>query len=73
MFNGRHCLVNKASIKGSELDAFCQVAEDAASFQKKIQVLYEQPFTEQEVQQRQGLLQTVYNNEVNARQLMTFL
>ena len=73
LFNGRHCLVNKASIKGTELEAFCRVAEDAASFQKGIMELYEQPFTEQEIQQRQGLLQTTYNNETNARQLMTFL
>lgn len=73
MFNGRHCLVNNAAAEGSELENFCHLAEDAESFQKKIIELYTQPFTEEEIQQRQGLLQTVYNNEANARKLMTFL
>lgn len=73
LFNGRHCLVNNAAINGSGLEGYCHITEDAVSFQKKIEELYLQPFTEQEIQQRQGLLQTTYNNEVNARKLMTFL
>jgi glycosyltransferase involved in cell wall biosynthesis len=73
MFNGRHCLVNEAAVEGSGLEDFCQLSTDAISFQKKIQELYVQPFTEQEVQRRQGLLQTHYNNEANARKIMTFL
>ena len=73
MFNGRHCLVNKAGVEGSGLETFCHIATDTASFKQKIEALYQQPFTEQEKQQRQGLLQTIYNNEANARQLITFL
>lgn len=73
LFNGRHCLVNDAGVKGSGLEKYCHVAEDATAFQQQIIKLYQQPFTEQEVEQRQGLLQTTYNNEANARQLMTFL
>lgn len=73
MFNGRHCLVNEAGVQGSGLETFCHIATDAVSFQQKIEALYEQRFTEQEMQQRQRLLQTLYNNEQNARQLMKFL
>jgi Glycosyl transferases group 1 len=73
MFNGRHCLVNKAAVNGSGLEEYCHIAEGAADFKKRIGELYVQPFTEQELQQRQGLLQTTYNNETNARRLMTFL
>lgn len=73
MFNGRHCLVNKAGVEGSGLENFCHIADDALSFQQKIEELYLQPFTEQEIQQRQGLLQTTYNSEKNAKELMTFL
>jgi hypothetical protein len=73
LFNGRHCLVNKAGVKGSGLEAYCHLAEDAGSFQQKIEELFGQNFTEQEIQQRQGILQTIYNNEANARELMTFL
>lgn len=73
IFNGRHCLVNEAAVKGSGLEKFCHTAEDAGSFQEKLEQLYVQPFTEQEIQERQGLLQTIYNSERNARELMTFL
>jgi Glycosyl transferases group 1 len=73
VFNGRHCLVNKAGVAGSELETYCHIADDAFSFQKQIEALYLQPFTEQQMQQRQQLLQTVYNNERNALELMTFL
>ena len=73
LFNGRHCLVNNAAVNGSGLEKYCHITEGSASFKKRIEELYLQPFTEQEIQQRQGLLQTTYNNEANARQLMTFL
>ena len=73
IFNGRHCLVNKAGILGSGLETFCHIAEDEISFKQKIEELYQHPFTGQQIQQRQGLLQTIYNNEANARELMTFL
>lgn len=73
LFNGRHCLVNKASVAGTGLEMYCHVAEDAEAFQQKITELYEDLFTEQETQKRQELLQSEYNNEANAKQLMTFL
>jgi Glycosyl transferases group 1 len=73
LFNGRHCLVNKAGVAGSALETYCHIAEDAVAFQQQIQALYLQPFTEQEMQQRRQLLQSTYNNEKNARELITFL
>ena len=73
LFNGRHCLVNPAAVTGSGLEAHCVVADGAASFQQKIQELFELEVTEQEIQKRQGLLQQEYNNDLNARKLIAFL
>lgn len=73
LFNGRHCLVNKNGVEGSGLEHVCHIAADAAAFKSAIKELYDQPFTENEKQQRQGLLLSQYNNEVNAKKLMTFL
>ena len=73
LFNGRHCLVNQAAIEGSGLQNYCHIATDARSFKDKISALYQQDFTEQEIQQRQGLLQSEYNNETNARKLIDFI
>lgn len=73
LFNGRHCLVNKASVAGTGLEPYCHIAETAAGFTGQVKELYGKLFTEQEAQMRQGLLQTEYNNEANAKKLMTFL
>jgi len=73
LFNGRHCIVNQAGVEGSGLEAACHIAEDAGGFKSLIRQLYMQPFTEQEIQLRQGLLQRLYNNEANAKQLMSWI
>lgn len=73
IFNGRHCLVNKAGVEGSGLENYCHLAEDAISFQQKITVLYEKPFMQEEIQDREHLLHSEYDNEKNAKELMTFL
>ncbi|MBP6286852.1 MAG: glycosyltransferase [Ferruginibacter sp.] len=73
LFNGRYCLVNKAAVNGSGLEPYCRIAETEEGFQQAIKELYETPFTEEEAQRRQGLLQTGFNTEKNVRELMTFL
>jgi glycosyltransferase involved in cell wall biosynthesis len=73
LFNGRHCVVNSAGVEGSSLENICHIANAAPSFKKAIEEMYQQPFTEQEKEKRQGLLQTIYNNEANAIKLMRYL
>jgi Glycosyl transferases group 1 len=73
LFNGRHCVVNTQGVEGSGLESVCHIANDEASFKKAILELYNQPFTEKEKQQRQGLLLSQYNNEENVKRLITFL
>ncbi len=73
LFNGRHCIVNEAGVAGSGLEKACHVAKDAESFRELIADLYQQPFTEQEKETRQGILQTMYNNEMNAKKLIAML
>lgn len=73
LFNGRYSVVNQASVEGSKLDAYCHIAKDAAAFQEKITELYQRPLEEQDIQLRRTYLQSIYNNEANAKELMTFL
>ena len=70
LFTGRHCVVNKAAIAGSGLAGYCHIAGGEQEFKKMIRELYHQEFTEQESEQRQGLLMTEYNNETNAKKLI---
>ena len=72
LFNGRHCLVNKASVAGSGLDRICQVAEDADEFKTAISYLYNIPYNKEENIQRSALLEQLYNNKKNIKQITTF-
>ncbi|MEO5889723.1 MAG: mannosyltransferase [Ferruginibacter sp.] len=70
LFNGRHCLVNKAGVDGSGLDAICQIAEDADDFKTAINYLYDIPFTVEENEQREVTLKGLYCNEKNLEKIV---
>jgi len=70
LYNGRHCLVNKAGVEGSGLNRLCAIAEDADDFKTAIQYLYAIPYPKEENEKRQLLLQQLYNNQKNADKLI---
>ncbi|MEO6732437.1 MAG: glycosyltransferase family 4 protein [Ferruginibacter sp.] len=72
LFNGRHCLVNKAGVQGSGLENICQIAEDADDFKTAISYLYDIPFTLEENNQRQQVLHQLYCNEKNLKKIVDF-
>ena len=67
LFNGRHCVVNEATVAGSGLDAACHTGTTANAFQEIIAQLYHQPFTSDETELRKRLLTPMFNNEMNAK------
>lgn len=73
LFNGRHCLVNKAGVEGSGLDKICQIAEDAEDFKTAISYLYNIPYTQEENEQRQQALQHLYCNKKNLEKIVEVL
>ena len=73
LYNGRHCLLNKAGKEGAFIEGLCQVAETAEDFRSKIVGLFEKEFTEQEMKERQNRLRAIYDNEKNARQLIAWI
>lgn len=70
LYNGRHCLVNKTGVEGSGLNRLCAIAEDADDFKTAIQYLYAIPYTNEENEKRQLLLQQLYNNQKNGEKLI---
>jgi galactitol-specific phosphotransferase system IIB component len=70
LYNGRHCLVNKAGVEGSGLDAICTIAEDADDFKTAIKYLYATPYAIEENEKRQQLLQLLYDNQKNADKII---
>ena len=69
LFNGRHCVVNDAAVKDSSISPACHIGTNAESFRQIVAQLYHNPFTQEEITLRQQLLEPLFNNERNARQL----
>jgi glycosyltransferase involved in cell wall biosynthesis len=70
---GRHCLVNEAGVEGSGLNSTCEIANSKAEMKAAIQRLYNQPFNYFKYEERQELLKATFNNQRNARQMISWI
>jgi len=73
LYNGRHCVVNDATVKGSGMDAACHVGMNAEAFKSIISQLYHQPFGEEEKKLRTHLLCHTFHNQKNAETLIQWI
>jgi hypothetical protein len=73
LYNGRHCVVNEATVKGSGLEPACHIGSTPEAMQEIIAQLYHKPFTEDEIKLRQTLLQSSYNNRQNVQRLIQWI
>jgi glycosyltransferase involved in cell wall biosynthesis len=73
LFEGRHCVVNEAMVKGTGLEAACHIGTNADSFASIILQLQHHPFTSEETDLRKQLLGNLYDTGVNARRLSPYL
>ena len=73
LFNGRFIITNAASLEGTGLETLCEIAENPSDYKKAIKQLFQLSFTQNEVNKRNEILKSQYNNEKNARHLMKWL
>jgi len=73
LFNGRHCVVNEATVTGSGLASACHIGTTANTFREIIAQLYHQPFGLEEIELRKRLLNGMFNNEANAKKQAMFI
>ena len=73
LFNGRHCVVNPATVTGSGLEAACHTGTSASAFIDIIAQLYHQPFHAEEIELRKQLLHGMFNNEANAKKQVQWI
>ncbi len=73
LFNGRFIITNAASLDGSGLASLCIIAETPADYKSTIQQKFEIAFTKEEIDKRVEILETMYDNQKNAEQLLTWL
>ena len=70
LFNGRHCVVNPATVDQTGLETACHISTTDDSMLEMINRLYLVPFAEEDIQLRKCLLTTRYNNKENGLQLI---
>jgi hypothetical protein len=70
LYNGKHCVVNDAMIAGTALTNLCHVVNSGEEFMERVQLLYHQPFSAEEKNFRQKILQAEFSNEANAKQIV---
>lgn len=73
LFNGRHCLVNTATVEGTGFESLCHIANTSEHMKDLVSQLYHQPFRADELQERRVILQKAFNNEKNAKELMKLI
>ena len=73
LYHGRYVVVNPQMIHGTDVASLCLVAPSAEEMIRTCEQLMQQPFTEEEKNQRQKLLRQIYNNEINLAKLMQLL
>ena len=73
LFNGRHCVVNEATVTGSGLSSACHIGSTANTFREIIAQLYHQPLGSEEIELRKRLLTRMFDNEVNAKKQVGFI
>lgn len=73
LYNGRHCLVNDATVQGSGLSKACHLAESAIDFRQQIINLFTTPYTECQATIRKTLLDNLFDNQQNALRLMAYI
>ena len=73
LFNGRHCLVNHSTVDGTGLESLCHIAVGESGFKASIAKLYKAPFLQPDITLREKVLLTMFNNQRNARQMLTWI
>ena len=73
VFCGRHAIVNDSMAGGTHLEPACHIAGNADAFKSILLQLFRKPFDEDEIRLRENLLHQHYNNQENARRLITWI
>jgi glycosyltransferase involved in cell wall biosynthesis len=73
LFNGRYIVTNAAAVEENNLESICEIAETASDFRKKITELFQKPFSQQEIDERKKALESAYDNNANALQLIRWI
>jgi hypothetical protein len=70
LYCGRHCLVNSIMTEGTLLDSICIKTSSAKEMVSAIERLFNEPFTNEMIEERNNLLAENYDNQENAKKII---
>ncbi|MBC8032762.1 MAG: glycosyltransferase [Chitinophagaceae bacterium] len=70
LYNGRHCVVNDATVSHTGLEAACHIGNTPQALQEIVMQLYHHVFGEEEIRLRERLLYCKFDNHKNAHRLI---
>jgi glycosyltransferase involved in cell wall biosynthesis len=70
LYNGRHCVVNDASVSQTGLETTCHIGTSPESFKEIILQLYRHVFSEEEIRLRKKILLNIFDNQENGKRLI---
>jgi hypothetical protein len=73
LFTGRHCIINCQMAESTDLGSLCQVADSGQSMVEKVRYLYQIPFSEEMAAERKRVLQSDFDNSVNAARIAALI
>jgi hypothetical protein len=73
LFSGRHCLVNSPMVDKTGLESVCHKADTAAEMRAAIEKLMRIEMTDEEIRNREALLNGDFSNDVNAKRMLEIL
>jgi len=73
LYQGRHVIVNAEMVRNNELGLVSHVVYSAGEMRQKVNQLFEQPFTEDDVNYRQKVLADRYSNQAQAKNLIQWI
>ena len=73
LYQGRHCLVNSIIMKGTGLDAICEIADSKEELIEKVKYLAKKEFKLEMLEKRKNILVKLYANETAANKTIQLL
>ncbi len=70
LFLGRHCLVNGPMVNNTGLEPLCHMGDTPEQMVRLLNELWKQSFEESDVEERESILRSGFNNGENARKFL---
>lgn len=70
LYNGKHCLVNNATVFGTDLENLCLLANNVTETKQMIEAYMNIEFTYLQIEKRKMVLEKMFNNQQTGLQLL---